>query len=93
MALLVARLEIHGSTLQAQLFTATALFGNGSIQARPYRHDFIQAGLHRHGSTGTALQARRYRHGSTGTALQARLYTGMALQARLYRHAQGNGLK
>ena len=89
---IVARLDRHTCTLQARLYTGTALFRPGFIQARLYRHGFIQARLYRHGSkrhdsTGTAQHARPYRNGSTGTALQARLYrqgsTGTTLQAWL----------
>ena len=44
------------------------------------------ARLHKHGSTGTALQARPYRHGSTGTALQSRLYRNGSAGTSLHRH-------
>ena len=89
---IVAWLDRHTCTLQARLYTGTAIFRPGFIQARLYRRGFIQARLYSHGSkrhdsTATALQARPYRNGSTGTALQARLCrrdsTGTTLQAWL----------
>ena len=82
---IVARLDRHTCTLQARLYTGTALFRPGFIQARLYRHGFIQARLYRHSCAGTTLQARRFWRGSQGTPLQARLYrhafTSTPLQA------------
>ena len=89
---IVAWLDRHTCTLQARLYTGTAIFRPGFIQARLYRRGFIQARLYSHGSkkhdsTATALQAGPYRNGSTGTALQVRLCrrdsTGTTLQAWL----------
>ena len=60
--------------------------GIGVSGAGPEARQVDLARLHRHGSTGTALQARLYRHGSTGTALQSRLYRNGSADTFLHRH-------